>query len=113
MLHRELPLEYAYFEAKLGMLTGKPETALMEIDKSLALFSRPLYMWGVDRQQASMQRSFLYALRSRSLAALHRTKEAVESANMAGKFCTEAGRQSCAGDRLVDYSKRLLKTDWE
>jgi hypothetical protein len=113
MLHRELPLEYAYFQAKLGMLTDNPEVALTQVDKSLAIFSKPLYMSGVDKRQASMQRSFLLALRSRALAALHRAREAQEAADMASKFCAEAGRQSCDGARLVDYSKRLLKTDWE
>lgn len=113
MLHRELPLEYAYFEAKLGMLTDKPEVALAAVDKSLAVFSKPLYMSRVDKQRALMQRSFIYTLRSRALAALHRAKEAQESADLAARLCAEAGRQSCDGARLLEYSKRLLKTDWD
>ena len=113
ILHRELPLEYAYLEANLGIMTGNPEVALVQVDKSLRVFSKPLYMWGVDKQRASMERSFLQALRSRVLVALHRDAEAKSAAEEASKFCVEAGRQSCDGARLVEYSKRLMKANWD
>lgn len=113
MLHRELPLEYAYFEARLALVTGGPGTALKQIDKSLSVFSRPLTMLGVDKQSATMERSFLLAMRARALAALHRDAEAKSASTEASKACLDAGRQSCDASRLVEYSKRLLKTDWD
>ena len=70
-------------------------------------------MWGYARLPKGHERSFLQALRSRVLVALHRDAEAKNAAQEASKFCVEAGRQSCDGARLVEYSKRLMKTNWD
>ena len=112
-LRHELPLEFAYFETRLAVLTTDPDKTLKYVDKSLLVFDEPALRHAPDVERVQMEKAFLLAIRARSLRALKRYAESERAAIAASEACVLARRKSCDAQRLISYSRKLLAAEWD